>query len=85
MKQQDRHAAGAILLDFAKAFDSVAWPALDIILRHLNIGPTFRRWIKTFYTNTLVYLNFNNLPLKPFELGAGVRQGDPPRAVRTIN
>ncbi|RQM12278.1 hypothetical protein DD237_005717 [Peronospora effusa] len=53
--------AGAVLLDFAKAFDSVS----------------FRCWIKVLFPGTLVSLMFNGRPLAPFELGAGVRQGDP--------
>ncbi|KAH9123579.1 hypothetical protein AeMF1_005458, partial [Aphanomyces euteiches] len=69
--------AGAILLDFAKAFDSVQWEVLDTTLKHLNFGHTFRQWIKTFYKGTLIYLLFDGKPLQPFELGCGVRQGDP--------
>ncbi|RMX61973.1 hypothetical protein DD238_008348 [Peronospora effusa] len=30
--------AGAVLLDFAKAFDSVVWDALDMILQHFGFG-----------------------------------------------
>ncbi|RHY50558.1 hypothetical protein DYB26_006272 [Aphanomyces astaci] len=70
-------AAGGVLLDFAKAFDSVLWPVLDIILTHFNFGPTFRAWVSTFFTGTLVSLLFNRKPIAPFELGGGVRQGDP--------
>ena len=69
--------AGAVLLDFAKAFDSVVWPALDIVLMHVGLGSTFRRWIQVLYPNTLVILMFNGFPLAPFELGTGVRQGGP--------
>ena len=35
--------AGAVLLDFAKAFDSIVWPAVDIVLMHFGFGYTFRR------------------------------------------
>ncbi|RQM29192.1 hypothetical protein B5M09_010620 [Aphanomyces astaci] len=76
-KLNDVTSAGAVLLDFAKAFDSVLWEVLDEVLRHFNFGPTFRAWIKTFYNNTLIYILINGKPLDPFELGAGVRQGDP--------
>ncbi|KAH9138950.1 hypothetical protein LEN26_005320 [Aphanomyces euteiches] len=69
--------AGAILLDFVKAFDSVQREVLDTTLKHLNFGHTFRQWIKAFYKGTLIYLLFNGKPLQPFELGCGVRQGDP--------
>jgi hypothetical protein len=69
--------AGAVLLDFAKAFDSVNWQALDLILRHWGFGANFRHWIKTFYHGTLVQVLINGEPTPFFELGAGVRQGDP--------
>ncbi|CAH0475294.1 unnamed protein product [Peronospora belbahrii] len=69
--------ACAILLDFAKAFDSVLWPALDLVLDHFGFGPTFRAWIKTFYTQLSVSILLNVSPGDPFVLGAGVRQGDP--------
>ncbi|RHZ28107.1 hypothetical protein DYB31_010149 [Aphanomyces astaci] len=73
-KLNDVASAGAVLLDFAKAFDSVLWEVLDEVLLHFNFGPTFRAWIKTFYNNTLIYILINGKPLDPFELGAGVRQ-----------
>jgi hypothetical protein len=68
---------GGVLLDFAKAFDSVVWDALQMVLRHYGFGPNFRRWIATFLKGTLVSLLFNGSPLPFFELGVGVRQGDP--------
>ena len=71
------HQAGAIMCDFAKAFDSVSRPALDIILQHFGFGPVFRRQVATFFEATQVSIIFNNAPLAPFTLGTGVRQGDP--------
>ncbi|CAI5716704.1 unnamed protein product [Peronospora effusa] len=69
--------AGAVQLDFAKAFDSVVWDALDMVLQHFGFGQSFRRWIKVLFPGTLVSLMFNGRPLAPFELEAGVCQGDP--------
>ena len=69
--------AGAILLDFAKAFDSVLWPALHTILHHFGFGATFRSWIKTFYQDNLIAIMVNGRASKFFQLGSGVRQGDP--------
>uniref|UniRef100_A0AAV1VIX9 Reverse transcriptase domain-containing protein n=1 Tax=Peronospora matthiolae TaxID=2874970 RepID=A0AAV1VIX9_9STRA len=69
--------AETVLLDFAKAFDSVVWDALDIVLMHLGFGQNFRRWIEVLFPSTLAYLMFNGRPLSPFELGAGARHGDP--------
>ncbi|CAH0488952.1 unnamed protein product [Peronospora farinosa] len=69
--------AGAVLLDFAKAFDSVLWPALDQVLRHYGFGPNFRWSIRTFFHGTLVSVLVNGVKSDYFELGCGVRQGDP--------
>lgn len=70
-------SAGAISVDFEKAFDSVLWPALDFVLRHLGFGSSFRKMIQTFYNGTLVTVLVNGTASKFFELGGGVRQGDP--------
>ncbi|GAB9474124.1 Pollike protein [Globisporangium polare] len=76
--QQERLTrAGAVLLDFAKAFDSVLWPALDMVLRHFGFGEAFRAWVSTFFKGTLVSVLVNGTASHPFELGCGVRQGDP--------
>ncbi|CAI5739491.1 unnamed protein product [Hyaloperonospora brassicae] len=65
--------AGAILLDFAKAFDSVLWPALSLVLGHLGFGPNFQRHVKTFYSGTLVTILVNGRASRFFELGCGMR------------
>ncbi|TMW60975.1 hypothetical protein Poli38472_014945 [Pythium oligandrum] len=69
--------AGAVLLDFAKAFDSVVWDALDLTLTHFGFGENFCEWVKTFFKDSLVSILFNGDPLPSFQIGAGVRQGDP--------
>lgn len=76
-KRASRDPAGAICLDFAKAFDSVNWQALDIVLEHWGFGLNFRRWVKTFFNGTLVQVLINQSRSDFFSLGAGVRQGDP--------
>ncbi|CAH0474774.1 unnamed protein product [Peronospora belbahrii] len=40
--------ACAILLDFAKAFDSVLWPALDLVLDHFGFWSNFLRLDRDF-------------------------------------
>ena len=34
-------SAGAVLLEFAKAFDSILWDALQIVLLHFGFGAFF--------------------------------------------
>ena len=69
--------AGAVLLDFAKVFDSVLWPALSLVLWHMGFGDYFRHAVQTFYSGTLVTVLVNGRASRFFELGCGVRQGDP--------
>ncbi|TMW63866.1 hypothetical protein Poli38472_014946 [Pythium oligandrum] len=73
---QENTTAGAVLLDFAKAFDSVVWDALDLTLTHFGFGENFCEWVKTFFKDSLVSILFNGDPLPSFQIGAGVRQGD---------
>ena len=48
-----------------------------MVLQHFGYGQNFRRWIKVLFPCTLSSLMFNGRPLAPYELGAGVHQGDP--------
>ena len=64
-------------MDFTKAYNSVVWDALDMVLQHFGFGQNFRRWIKVLFPGTLSSLMFNGRPLDPYKLGAGNRQGDP--------
>lgn len=69
--------AGAIFLDFAKAFDSVDHSALHSTLSHFGFGPNFSQWIRTFYSDNITTTIINGSPGSFFQLGSGVRQGDP--------
>ena len=40
-----------MLVDFQKAFDSVSWAFLMAILKYLNFGDSFRKWISVFNNN----------------------------------
>lgn len=54
--------AGAIFLDFAKAFDSVDHSALYSTLSHFGFGPIFSEWIRTFYRDNITTTVFNSAP-----------------------
>ena len=41
-----------MFLDFSKAFDSIDREYLFTILRDLNFGPDFIKWVKTIYGGT---------------------------------
>ena len=43
---------GAILiLDFAKAFDTVEWEYMFSTLTHFGFEDSFMKWVRTLYTN----------------------------------
>jgi len=64
-------------LDISKAFDSVSWPFLLEILRHLGFGQIWRDIISgLLYTSTTQVL-MNGVPGDLISHRRGLRQGDP--------
>lgn len=66
-----------LLIDFEKAFDSIDWSFIDKTLKYFNFGESFRRWVKLFYTKIESCVTNNGFCSERFQLGRGVRQGDP--------
>ena len=65
------------MVDFEKAFDSVSWSFIQKALEFFNFGPDIRGWIKTFYNNASTCVQVNGHYSSWFNIGRGVRQGDP--------
>ena len=60
--------------------DSVPAWIVNFMLETLsafNFGPTFMRWIRTFYQNITSSVMNNGFSTGPFKIRRGVRQGDP--------
>ena len=66
-----------LFIDFEKAFDSIAWSFIFKVLKFLNFGNDFIKWIKIFYANISSCVSVNGIYSSWFEIGRGVRQGDP--------
>ena len=66
-----------LLIDFEKAFDSIAWSFIDKSLRFYNFKSDIIAWIETFYKNTKSTVIVNNKPTPWFPIERGCRQGDP--------
>ncbi|GJR46874.1 hypothetical protein Tco_1314977 [Tanacetum coccineum] len=64
-------------VDFEKAFDSLRWDFLDLILDKLGFGIKWRAWIKGCLHNSRSFVLVNGSPTEEFELFRGLRQGDP--------
>lgn len=66
-----------INIDFKKAFDSLDWIFLKLILEKFNFGATFINWIQTLYQGSSSCIINKGVTSEYFLLGRGVRQGDP--------
>ena len=66
-----------LLIDFEKAFDSVSWTFIKKTLDFFNFGPTFKKWINTFYCNIESCCLINGHCSEWFYIHRGCRQGDP--------
>ncbi|GKA86143.1 RNA-directed DNA polymerase, eukaryota, reverse transcriptase zinc-binding domain protein [Tanacetum coccineum] len=64
-------------VDFVKAFDSLRWDFLDLILEKFGFGLKWRSWIKGCLQNGRSSILVNGSPTDEFELFRGLRQGDP--------
>lgn len=73
-----RKISGALLkLDFQKAYDSVNWDFLKLVLIKLGFGRKWINWILNCVCTASMSILLNGSPLKPFKMEKGLRQGDP--------
>ena len=66
-----------VAIDFQKAFDLVNHGFIFKALSIFNFGLSLIRWIQTFCKNISSTVMNNGFSTAPFEVGKGVRQGDP--------
>ena len=72
-----RNIAGLLVaVDFQKAFDSVNWNFHTNTLQSFGFGPTFIKWVKTFYSDITSCVMNNGFSSGYFEVKKGVRQRD---------
>ena len=57
-----------LMIDFEKAFDSIAWSFLEKTLIFFNFGPSIRKWIKLFITDVKSCVIVNGKPSSWFHL-----------------
>ena len=65
----------AIILDFSKAFDTVAHNRLINKLNHYGISGSINKWIKVWLTNRIQQVTVDGESSEPVEVGSGVPQG----------
>ena len=66
-----------LLIDFEKAFDSIASSFIFKALKFMNFKSDIINWIKTFTNNIKSSVIVNNSPTNWFSVERGCRQGDP--------
>ena len=66
-----------LLIDFEKAFDSVAWSFIEKTLVYFNFKNDIIKWIRIFQTNIKSTVIVNGNPSHWFPIERGCRQGDP--------
>nr|GEU45038.1 RNA-directed DNA polymerase, eukaryota, reverse transcriptase zinc-binding domain protein [Tanacetum cinerariifolium] len=64
-------------VDFEKAFDSLRWDYLDLIMSKFSFGSLWRSWILGCLRNARSSILINGSPTQEFDIKRGLRQGDP--------
>ncbi|GKV13379.1 hypothetical protein SLEP1_g24388 [Rubroshorea leprosula] len=72
-----KQSAFVFKADFQKAYDCVNWSFLDWMLDVFGFGEKWRGWIMECLSTARVSVLVNGSPTREFEMGKGLRQGDP--------
>ncbi|GAU26985.1 hypothetical protein TSUD_290350 [Trifolium subterraneum] len=64
-------------VDFEKAYDSVDWGYLDVVMVRISFMVLWRKWMKECICTTSASVLVNGSPTEEFPLERGLRQGDP--------
>ncbi|GLT59681.1 hypothetical protein SLA2020_324880 [Shorea laevis] len=63
--------------DFEKAYDNVDWGFLDFMMDKLGFAMKWREWMRECVSIATVSVLINGSPTEEFNVGRGLRQGDP--------
>ncbi|XP_020220498.1 uncharacterized protein LOC109803368 [Cajanus cajan] len=72
-----RRALVCFKVDFEKAYDSVNWEYLWDVMGKMGFGPTWVSWMRECVCLTKSSVLINGSPTEEFNVGRGLRQGDP--------
>ena len=75
--KKTRRTGILLKLDFEKAYDSVEWASIDIVLKEMGFGVRWRKWIKECITTPNISILLKGKACKPFKMNRWLRQGDP--------
>ena len=74
---QKKKKAMIFKVDFKKAYDSLKWEFLDMILNRFGFGEAWRTWIKGCLMSSSASILVNGSPTQEFYFEKGLRQVDP--------
>lgn len=78
MFDRKQHSPSMVLkIDIRKAYDSVSWDFLLMVLQKMNFPIQFIGWIMECITNPKFYVLINKSSTGFFQSTRGLRQGDP--------
>ena len=69
--------AAVFSLDQEKAFDRVEWSYLHRVLKQMNFGASFSKWVSLFYSQIFSSILVNGEQTQALKVTRGVRQGCP--------
>ncbi|GLT27742.1 hypothetical protein SLA2020_027180 [Shorea laevis] len=75
--KKKKQPAFVFKVDFEKAYDCVDWSFLDWMMENLGFGTKWRGWIMECLSTARISVLVNRSPTREFEMGKGLRQGDP--------
>jgi len=64
-------------VDFKKAYDSVEWNYLDVVMGKMAFPVLWQKWIKECVSTATASVLVNGSPSDEFKLERGLREGDP--------
>ncbi|XP_057779860.1 uncharacterized protein LOC130998459 [Salvia miltiorrhiza] len=67
----------ALKVDIRKAFDTLSWDFVEVVLDCFGFPQTFRHWIRVIFQSARISILFNGEQHGFFGCSRGVRQGDP--------
>ena len=74
---QKQYPIAMICLDQEKAFDQLDWSFLDKVMERINLGNSFRNWVKLLYRDANCRILNNGYSTRQIHLTRGACQGCP--------
>ncbi|GMI87152.1 hypothetical protein HRI_002384500 [Hibiscus trionum] len=64
-------------VDFQRAYDTISWDFLDLMLTKFGFGDRWRKWLQSCISTASISILINGSPTDNFRIQRGLRQGCP--------